>query len=147
MATVTRRANAVWTGRLVEGSGTVAVGSGAFPPQDYSLAGRGDSDSIQISPEELIAAAHASCLAMSCVGVLSGRGAAEPEVRVKAACTEGPVGDAYRITKMALTVTAEAADLSEAEIVAAVHEAAADCPVSALMQGNVEVTMDVSVAT
>ena len=143
---MTRRANAVWTGRLVEGGGTVAVGSGAFPPQDYSLAGRGDSDSIQISPEELIAAAHASCLAMSCVGVLSGKGVAKPEVRVEAACTEGPVGDTYRITSMGLKVTAKAPGLAEADIVAAVHAAAADCPVSALMQGNVEVTLDVSVA-
>ena len=147
MATVTRRANAVWRGRLVEGGGTAAVGSGAFPPQAYSLAGRGDGDSIQTSPEELIAAAHASCLAMACAAVLSGAGAADPEVRVEAACTEGPVGDAYRITGMALRVTAKAAGLAEADIVAAVHAAAADCPVSALMQGNVEVTLDVSVAT
>ena len=145
MATVTRRANAVWTGRLVEGGGKVAVGSGAFPPLDYELAGRTDSASAQTSPEELVAAAHASCLSMSCAATLSGRGAANPEVRVDASCTEGPVGDAYRITAMALTVTVRAAGLAEAEIAAAVHEAAADCPVSALMQGNVEVTLDVVV--
>ena len=50
MATVTRRANAVWTGRLVEGGGKVAVGSGAFPPLDYELTGRADSASAQTSP-------------------------------------------------------------------------------------------------
>ena len=145
MATVTRRAAAVWSGRLVEGSGEVTVGSGAFPAQTYGLAGRGDGRSSQTSPEELVAAAHASCLAMACAGVLTGRGSGEPEIRVEAACTEGPVGDTYRITAMALAVTVRAAWLSEAEINAAVHEAVADCPVSALMQGNVEVTLEVTV--
>lgn len=145
MATVTRRATATWTGRPVQGIGTVAVLSNAFPPQDYSLAGRGDSASILTSPEELIAAAHASCLALAIAAGLSAKGAADPDVRVAAACTEDQVGDAYRITTMALTVTAKASDLPEAEIVAAIHEAAADCPVSALMQGNVEVTLDVSI--
>ena len=145
MATVTRRAEARWLGRLVEGSGTVSVASGGFPVQTYTLGGRGSDDSDLTSPEELIAAAHASCLAMAVSAALSGMGAEAPEIKVDAACAEGPVGDAYRIVSMALTVAVRATDLDEGAIRAAVAAAAADCPVSALMRGNVEVSLDVVV--
>ena len=65
MADITRRADAVWTGNLVEGNGEFSVGSGAIATQGVTWAARTEEPEGKTSPEELIAAAHASCYAMA----------------------------------------------------------------------------------
>ncbi|HTR32435.1 MAG TPA: OsmC family peroxiredoxin, partial [Gaiellaceae bacterium] len=61
-----RKAEVVWHGDLMSGSGTIAqVGSGAFGPLDVSWASRSEEPNGKTSPEELIAAAWAACFSMA----------------------------------------------------------------------------------
>ena len=61
MADITRRADVIWQGGLRDGSGTFTVGTGALGEQAVSWAARTEAPEATTSPEELIAAAHASC--------------------------------------------------------------------------------------
>ena len=81
-----RRAEATWSGALATGSGTVsAISSGAFTSLPVSWAARTEASDGKTSPEELVAAAHASCFAMA----LSGRASAAPGRR-RTAWTSSP---------------------------------------------------------
>src|ERR687898_3264657 len=98
-----RRAAATWNGDLMSGSGTIdEVGSGAFGPLDVSWPARAEEESGgKTSPEELIAAAHASCFSMALANGLAGGGNAPERLRTSAAVTFVP---GTGITRIALTV-------------------------------------------
>src|SRR3712207_7226361 len=74
MATAERRAEVVWEGNLARGKGSFTVGSGAIGEQAVTWASRTERSDGKTSPEELIAAAHASCFAMALSNVLDGGG-------------------------------------------------------------------------
>ena len=67
-----RNANAVWNGNLLDGSGTMKFGSGAFEGQ-YSFKSRFD-EGTGTNPEELIAAAHSGCFSMAFAATLADKG-------------------------------------------------------------------------
>ena len=70
-----RNAKVTWTGSLMEGSGRIeGVGSGAFGPLDVTWASRAEEPVGRTSPEELIAAAWASCVSMALSHALAGAG-------------------------------------------------------------------------
>ena len=72
---IERRAYATWEGDLRSGSGTFDVGSGAISGQEVTFASRFTPESGgKTSPEELIAAAHATCVSMALANTLAGRG-------------------------------------------------------------------------
>ena len=62
---VEKRAAAVWSGNLLEGSGTVTTGSGTLTDVAVSWPKRAEQGADATSPEELIAAAHATCFSMA----------------------------------------------------------------------------------
>ena len=87
-----RRASVTWNGDLMSGSGTIdEVGSGAFGPLDVSWAARSEEASGgKTSPEELIAAAHASCFSMALASGLAKAGTAPERLETSAAVTFVP---------------------------------------------------------
>ncbi|MCP9484735.1 MAG: OsmC family peroxiredoxin [Gaiellaceae bacterium MAG52_C11] len=136
-----RRADVTWTGELMGGSGTIdSVGSGAFGPLDVSWPARSeDASGGKTSPEELIAAAHASCFSMSLASGLAKAGTAPGRLSTTAAVTFVP---GTGITKIALTVRGSVIGLDADGFSAAAEDAKANCPVSQALAGVGEITLD-----
>src|SRR5580693_4247485 len=89
----TRRAVAVWEHDLAKGSGHFTVDSGAFPSQPISWAARTEASGGKTSPEELLAAAQASCLSMALSAGLGRAGKPPEKLTVAASCTIDKVGE------------------------------------------------------
>jgi lipoyl-dependent peroxiredoxin len=136
-----RRASVTWDGDLMNGSGTIdEVGSGAFGPLDVSWAARSEEASGgKTSPEELIAAAHASCFSMALSGGLAKAGNAPERLRTSAAVTFVP---GTGITKISLTVRGTVPGLDADGFREAAEAAKAGCPVSKALAGVPEITLD-----
>ncbi len=101
----TRTAEVAWDGDLTSGSGTITkVGSGAFGQLPVSWAARTEAPGGKTSPEELLAAAHASCFAMALSGALARAGTPPASLAVSAAVTFDKGDDGWRVTTSALTV-------------------------------------------
>ena len=135
-----RRASVTWNGDLMSGSGTIdEVGSGAFGPLDVSWAARSEEASGgKTSPEELIAAAHASCFSMALSLGLAKAGTPPERLRTSAVVTFVP---GTGITKIALTVAAPSPAWTRTASEAA-EDAKKGCPVSQALAGVPEITLD-----
>jgi osmotically inducible protein OsmC len=132
-------ATTVWEGGLADGSGVTTPASGAFPATDVSWASRTKRAAGKTSPEELLAAAHASCY---CMGLSHELGeAGTPPERLEATATvEFVPGEGVKSSHIVVTGRVPGAD---AEAFAAAAQAAGEgCPISAAMKGNVEITVD-----
>lgn len=138
-----RSANVRWTGDLMSGSGVVtAATSGAFRDQPVSWAARSTSEhGGKTSPEELIAAAHASCFAMAFSGRLAKNRTPGKSLDVQATVTFDQVGAGFQITSSHLKVDAVVPGLDEATFLTIAEDAKANCPVSQALQGNVEIDL------
>jgi osmotically inducible protein OsmC len=84
---VQRSADVTWTGNVARGSGAISAATGAFAELPYSLASRVERPDGKTSPEELLAAAHAACYAMSLAGELAGAGSPPDRLDVQATVT------------------------------------------------------------
>jgi osmotically inducible protein OsmC len=140
-----RRASVTWNGDLLSGSGTIdEVGSGAFGPLDVSWAARTEEASGgKTSPEELIAAAHASCFSMALSSGLAKAGTPPERLQTSAAVSFVP---GTGITKVALTVRGTVPGLDAEGFRAAAENAKANCPVSQALAGVPEITVDAQLA-
>jgi osmotically inducible protein OsmC len=140
-----RRAAATWNGDLMSGSGTIdEVGSGAFGPLDVSWAARSEEESGgKTSPEELIAAAHASCFSMALAHSLAQAGNAPERLETSAVLTFVP---GTGITKSALTVRGTVPGLDADGFREAAEDAKKNCPVSQALAGVPEITLDAELA-
>jgi len=135
-----RRAEVTWTGDLMSGGGTIdSVGSGAFGPLDVSWAARAEEPGGKTSPEELIAAAWASCFAMALSAGLA-RGGTPPERLSTSATVTFQPGEG--IIKGALTVRGSVPGLDAAGFQSAAEGAKENCPVSKALTGIPDVTVD-----
>jgi osmotically inducible protein OsmC len=140
-----RTANVVWQGDLMNGSGTIAeVPSGTFGPLDVSWASRAEEPNGKTSPEELIAAAWASCFAMALSNGLAKAGNPPEKLETSATVTFQP-GEG--ITKIALVVVGRVPGIDAAGFEAAAQGAKANCPVSKALAGVPEITLDASLAS
>ena len=140
-----RTANVVWQGDLMNGSGTIAqVPSGAFGPLDVSWAARAEEPNGKTSPEELIAAAWASCFAMALSNGLAKDGNPPEKLETSATVTFQP-GEG--ITRGALTVRGTVPGLDEAGFTAAAETAKQNCPVSKALSGIPDVSLDAQLAS
>ena len=138
----TSTAQAVWSGNLTEGKGSVRLESGAAPEMSVSWTARTHREaSTSTSPEELIAAAHAACFCMALSNGLNQKGSAPQKLEVTARCTF-EVGDGARIKSMQLTVVGTVPGMSAADFQAAANAAGEGCPVSKALKGNVEIKVD-----
>jgi len=136
-----RRAEVTWQGSLAEGSGTIrSTTSGAIGEQPVSWAARSeDATGGKTSPEELIAAAHASCFSMALSSGLAKAGTPPEELRTSATVTFQP-GEG--ITKVALTVEGSVPGIDEAAFEAAAQTAKENCPVSKALAGVPAITLE-----
>jgi osmotically inducible protein OsmC len=135
-----RTASVVWQGDLMNGSGTIAeVPSGAFGPLDVSWASRAEEPNGKTSPEELIAAAWASCFAMALSNGLAKAGNPPEKLETSATVTFQP-GEG--IIRGALTVRGTVPSLDEAGFREAAEDAKKNCPVSQALSGIPDVSLD-----
>jgi osmotically inducible protein OsmC len=139
-----RNAEVTWNGGLLDGRGRIdSVGSGAFGPLDVTWASRAEEPAGRTSPEELIAAAHASCFSMALSLALAEAGTPPEELKTSATVTFQP-GEG--ITKGALTVRGRVPGIDEDGFRQAAEGAKANCPVSQALTGVPEITLDAALA-
>ena len=145
MAGAERTAQVSWSGNLLSGTGKIEfTGSGALAGADVTWASRSEPDEAgRTSPEELIAAAHASCFSMALSHGLAQDGHPPDRLEVKATSTFVP---GTGITAMKLDVTGRVEGMSEDEFKAAAQNAAETCPVSQALKGNVDISVDAHLA-
>ena len=137
-----RRADVDWSGALATGSGTVSArSSGAFSDLPVSWAARTETPD-KTSPEELVAAAHASCFAMAFSGGLGRAGTPPERLRVSAEVTFAKLEAGWTVISSAITVRGVVPGMSEADFVAAAEAAKDGCPISRALAGNVAITVD-----
>jgi osmotically inducible protein OsmC len=138
-----RRADVNWSGDLATGSGTVsASSSGAFSSLPVSWAARTEAPGGMTSPEELIAAAHASCFAMAFSAGLGRAGTPPQRLEVSAEVTFDKLDAGWRVVSSHLTVRGVVPGISEADFQAAAEAAKDGCPVSQALTGNVALSVD-----
>jgi len=139
-----RRASVVWQGDLMNGSGTIdAVPSGAFGPLDVSWASRAEEPNGKTSPEELIAAAWASCFAMALSNGLAQGGNPPEKLETSATVTFQP---GQGITNGKLTVRGTVPGMDEEAFRKAADDAKQNCPVSKALAGVPDVSFEASLA-
>ncbi len=140
-----RRADVIWNGSLMDGSGTIrSTTSGAFGELPVSWAARSeDATGGKTSPEELIAAAHASCFSMALSSGLAKAGTPPDELQTSATVTFQP-GEG--ITKIVLTVVGNVPGIDADGFAQAAETAKANCPVSKALAGVPEITLDARLA-
>jgi lipoyl-dependent peroxiredoxin len=142
MAMVEREAHVVWEGNLAEGSGRLSEGSGVLQDAPVTFASRVEQPDGKTSPEELIAAAHATCYAMALSFTLAGKDTPPEQLEVDAVCTLDD--DQLKITTMDLNVRGKVSGISEEEFENAAREAEQLCPVSNALRGNMEIRLQAS---
>ena len=141
----THEATATWRGDLSGGKGTVSTKSGALKQAATSWKERteGTGGEGATSPEELLAAAHASCFAMAFSVGLAKAGVADPNITVTAKVTFGlnPAGG-NGVLSSALTVRAQAPNGDAEKLKAVAEDAKENCPISKALKGNVALTIE-----
>ena len=138
----TRTATVTWNGNLATGSGTVSAGSSElFTDLPVSWSARTEGPQGQTSPEELLAAAHASCYSMQLAVGLDRAGSPPDHLHVSSTVTFDKVGDAWSVTSSQLDVIGVVPGLDEAGFDAAAQAAKNNCPISRALAGNVELSV------
>ena len=140
----TRNGSAEWRGDLPSGSGTVSVASGLFEGQ-YSFKSRFE-EGAGTNPEELIAAAHASCYAMALSNILAEHGHAPESVAVTAKVQLRNIDGAPTIARIDLDVEGRVPDVDEAHFLEHAEEAKAGCPVSRALAAVPEIELHARLA-
>ncbi|MDP2662211.1 MAG: OsmC family peroxiredoxin [Dehalococcoidia bacterium] len=138
-----RQAEVIWRGDLMSGSGVVSAGSShLFEQLPVSWASRTEDAGGRTSPEELIAAAHASCYAMALSGGLSKAGVKPERLEVSAKVTFDNVGGAWKVVSSALNVRGWVPGMDAAAFRQAADDAKDNCPVSQALRGNVSLSVE-----
>jgi len=138
-----RTARTAWDGGLQDGSGEVELSSSRAGTFSVSFPRRTAEQAEATSPEELIAAAHSSCLAMQLSHEIADAGGTPHSLEVSADVTLGPLkAGGLGISRVALTVRGEVEGLDAAGFEQAAEAAKANCPVSRALSGVEDVTLD-----
>ena len=139
-----RTAKVTWAGSLMDGSGRIeGVDSGAFGPLDVTWASRAEAPDGRTSPEELIAAAWASCYSMALSHALAGAGTPPERLETSVTVTFQP-GEG--ITKGAIIVVGGVPGIDQAGFLEQAEGAKANCPVSKALAGIPQVTLEAKLA-
>ena len=144
---ITRSAETTWNGDLIHGSGTIDyVSSGAFSRMPVTWASRTEEHNGRTSPEELIAAAHASCFSMAFSSGLAKNGTPATKLSVKATVTFDKTDAGWGIASSALTVRGEVPGIDQAKFAELAEAAKSGCPVSQALKGNVALSVEATLA-
>ena len=142
MALAERHAEVVWNGNLTQGNGTITAGSGALTDLPVTFASRTEQPGGKTSPEELIAAAHATCFAMVLASNLNKAGTPPEQLHVTATCSLDRIDGKLTITTMQLDVRGRVPGVDAATFAQMASEGGVDCPVSRALAGNVAITVN-----
>ncbi|MEH3041277.1 MAG: OsmC family protein [Sphingomonas paucimobilis] len=134
-----RSASARYEGLGKDGKGHVSTQSGVLSDQQYGFNTRFE-DGNGTNPEELIAAAHASCFTMALSFALAGAGFTDGTLETTAKVSLDKDGDGFKVTKSALTLTANVPGIDQAKFEEIAAGAKAGCPISKLL--NAEITLE-----
>jgi osmotically inducible protein OsmC len=134
-----RKARAAWRGTGRDGAGDLSTDSGVLSETPYSYRTRFENQK-GTNPEELIAAAHAGCFTMALAFQLQQAGYEPTELATEAAVSLDPDGSGFKITRSALTLTADVPGLDEETFKRLAEAAEKNCPVSRVL--NAEITLD-----
>ena len=138
------KGSAEWKGDLPTGAGTFTAGdtiSGGYTFKSRFEDGPGSN------PEQLIAAAHASCFSMALSNILAQAGSAPESVHTDATVTLRFVDGAPAITKIELVTVGEVPGIDQAAFEQAAAGAKAGCPVSKALAGVPEITLEATLAS
>lgn len=134
----TRTATAHYSGLGKDGRGSVSMQSGALENSPYGFGTRFEN-TPGTNPEELVAAAHASCFTMALSFALARAGYSAGELDTTATVTLDKDGAGFKITRSALDLNATVPGISADEFATIAQDAKLNCPVSKLL--NAEVTL------
>ncbi|MDB6111054.1 MAG: peroxiredoxin, OsmC subfamily [Pedosphaera sp.] len=139
---IERSAEAVWKGDLKSGQGTTSTQSRILQNTPYSFKTRFENDMHGTNPEELIAAAHASCFSMAFSNLLSAGGHAPKEIRTQARLTMVKTDTGFKLSKIHLETVGQVDGIDDATFQQTAAKAKEGCPVSQLLKpGLDELTM------
>jgi len=142
MAT-TRTATATWTGDLPSGRGTVtAATTGIFRDQPITWASRTEEPAGITSPEELLAAAHASCFSMACSNNLAKAGTPVERLDVEVSVTADRRDAGWTVISAAIVVRGVVPGATQESFAEAANGAKDGCPISRALAGNVDITVE-----
>ena len=137
------RATATWEGDLINGRGTTSAASGTFKDANLSWKARTEGAAAHTTPEELLAASHASCFSMALSHALAGAGNPAAKLETTCAVTFGPKsGGGFEVKSSKLTVKGRVPGLDAAKFRELAEGAKNGCPISAIMKNNVEMSVD-----
>ena len=128
-----RTSEAEWKGNLLQGQGTVKLGSGAFEGK-YSFTSRFESGA-GTNPEELIGAAHAGCFSMALSAGLGKSGFTPTRIHTTARVHLEKVGEGFAITKIELETEAQIPGIDDKTFQEHAEGAKKNCPVSKALAG------------
>ncbi|RIA37830.1 osmotically inducible protein OsmC [Hephaestia caeni] len=136
---ITRRASARYEGLGKDGKGHVSTGSGVLADQPYGFTTRFEEEP-GTNPEELIAAAHASCFTMALSFGLAKAGFADGTLETTAKVALDKDGDGFKVTRSDLTLKASVPGIDEARFAEIARGAEKNCPISKVL--NAEISLD-----
>jgi len=138
-----RQADANWSGDLLSGGGSVsASSSGIFSDQAITWRARTEASEGKTSPEELLAAAHASCYAMAVSNELAGTGQAPERVDVSVVVSADKTDSGWTVLSSAITLRAKVPGIDKALFQEKADAAKGGCPISKAISDSVEITLD-----
>lgn len=137
-----RKAEVTWQNDLTHGSGKVRFDSKAIGETEVSWAARTETTDGKTSPEELLAAAHASCFAMAFSNALATNNTPPDQLFVTAVCTFDKVGDGWRVTTMELSVKGKVPNIENSKFLELAQAAKEGCPISNAIRNNVQITLN-----
>lgn len=133
---INRSGSAVWTGGLKDGKGTISTQSGALDAYPYGFATRFEGQPGS-NPEELIAAAHASCFTMALSLILGEAGLTAEKMETSAVVTLEKLDEGFAVTASHLTLKASIPGTDDATFQDLAAKAKANCPISKLLKAEI----------
>jgi osmotically inducible protein OsmC len=142
-----RSADVTWNGDLLTGAGTIDyVSSGVFSRMPVSWAARTGPHNGKTSPEELLAAAHASCFSMAFSARLAKNETPASELKVKAEISFDNASGSWKVTTSRITVVGLVPGIDLETFRTIAEDAKENCPISGALKGNVELIVDATLA-
>ena len=140
-----RSADVTWNGDLLTGGGTIDyVSSGVFSRMPVSWAARTGPHNGKTSPEELLAAAHASCFSMAFSARLAKNQTPAKTLKVQVQVTFDNASGGWKVTTSRITVVGDVPGIDIATFRTIAEDAKENCPISIALKGNVELVVDAS---
>lgn len=143
-----RTATVTWQGDLATGRGSASAGSSdTFLDLPVSWASRTEAPEGRTSPEELLAAAHASCFAMAFSAGLAKAGTPPEHLHISAEVTFDKLEAGWTVVSSALTVIGRVPGCTHEAFVAEAEAAKDGCPISRALAGNVALSVEATLET